>query len=356
MKSICGDLILEATDNCNINLKKIFNLVLEERISLGRNSTTSFVLDDGKNIVSNFHCEIQKKHNGYFLKDHSSNGTIVNDIAINSSETIKLKNENILSIGDFKIKVKIVENILPVDPLTELLKNFPNPEEDLEVNKMVNLVDKNEGSSEEPKIDSCINDSVKINMNLFQKFMKELGLPDKQVSENQQEVILLLSAKLLKLSIEGVLESLKVRNEIKKVTDSNQTMVFPKENNILKYSINSEDAIERLFKEQNSGFLGPAESIEQAFSDISSELVSLLKSSHNKINQIFSDLEPSEIKKEARKIAPTWIPYFNSKMYWDSYSNKIKKMKNEYQWKMLGSSSSLELPNSYKRKNENGFL
>lgn len=70
-----------------------------ERITIGRSTTNSIVLDDV--AVSGNHCILQRDGNAWFLRDlNSTNGTYVNDTRIT---TARLVSGDTIGIGEIKL-------------------------------------------------------------------------------------------------------------------------------------------------------------------------------------------------------------------------------------------------------------
>ena len=65
--------------HCHKNTQKIFQI--DNFFTLGRSDTNTYTLDDP--YLSKRHCRIEKRIDGYFLKDlRSSNGTLLNNVNI----------------------------------------------------------------------------------------------------------------------------------------------------------------------------------------------------------------------------------------------------------------------------------
>ena len=83
-----------------------------ERISIGRQKGNSLVLVDLENVVSSKHAEIEYRNDGYFITDTSTNGTSINqtDNTLGNGQSAKLNNNDLLTFGDYEIKVTITNH------------------------------------------------------------------------------------------------------------------------------------------------------------------------------------------------------------------------------------------------------
>ena len=73
----------------------------------GRDQHLDWSLPDRNRVVSGKHCEIRFHDNGYWLTDTSTNGTFLNRNSKRIQSPYKLNNGDILSVGDYVLKVEI---------------------------------------------------------------------------------------------------------------------------------------------------------------------------------------------------------------------------------------------------------
>ena len=86
-----------------------------ESISIGRQKGNSLVLSDPEVVVSSKHAEIEYRNDGYYITDTSTNHTLIDqsDTEPGKSQTLrngqsaKLNNNDLLTLGDYEIKVSI---------------------------------------------------------------------------------------------------------------------------------------------------------------------------------------------------------------------------------------------------------
>ena len=79
---------------------------MHSRLTIGRAKENDFVIDDS--MVSRFHLEVQQIRGSYFIKDRgSSNGTYLNDRLISPDKYIKLKNGDVIRLGN-RIELTLV--------------------------------------------------------------------------------------------------------------------------------------------------------------------------------------------------------------------------------------------------------
>lgn len=70
---------------------------------IGRSKTCDWSLPDDKNFISTRHCQISFRDDGYYLKDISTNGTLLNGSPQRMSEERKIENGDMFQIGQYQV-------------------------------------------------------------------------------------------------------------------------------------------------------------------------------------------------------------------------------------------------------------
>lgn len=143
-----------------------------------------------------------------------------------------------------------------------------------------------------------------------------LGL--EHLSPEQQERLIPLVAGMMRETVEGLMHALRARQTIKNEFRINMTMVEPKENNPLKFSISPEDAMDNLFLKSSRAYLPPIEATREAFADIADHqfaLFSALRTAYDHLMQTFDPerLETRFDKQRGKSLLK------GSGRHWDSY-------------------------------------
>ena len=104
------DLRLTVTSGQRQLLGDVYQVDVNSDIfSIGRSADNTWVLPDARLHISSKHCVIHKKNDEYHLTDISTNGVFVNDDEdpVGRGRTVILKNADMLTIGEFKIRVDL---------------------------------------------------------------------------------------------------------------------------------------------------------------------------------------------------------------------------------------------------------
>lgn len=98
--------------------------------TLGRNPDNDLTLEDPERLVSGHHARIEIRGQGFWLIDHSTNGTFLNQSAdrLPADEPVELRDGDTLSIGPYDIAVAIDQAASASDPFDLAQEALPGIE------------------------------------------------------------------------------------------------------------------------------------------------------------------------------------------------------------------------------------
>ena len=97
------------------------------------------------------------------------------------------------------------------------------------------------------------------------QLLASLGLQPQQVPPDTLAQL----GQILRVVVQGLMEVLQARKQVKDNFRMAMTIIRPVENNPLKFAVTPEDAVYTLFVKRNPGYLGPVEAFKEAFDDLS---------------------------------------------------------------------------------------
>lgn len=109
------------------------------------------------------------------------------------------------------------------------------------------------------------------------------------------DVLNLQAGQALRAVIEGIMEILTGRAQVKDEFRLSQTRIGPAMNNPLKFSPTVDEAIKRLFGVGESGFLGAEEGLQQAIDDIKAHQVAMLAGMQAGLKAVLAFFEPDHL-------------------------------------------------------------
>jgi len=138
------NLILKIVNNPKETLTVLSHEFKQEGGSIGRESTCSWILHDSKGVVSRVHANIEYKAGEYYLIDVSSNGMLYkqSNHLVPKGELVKLKESEVLCIGEYEIIVGFVKGKAKKDYIGELLN-----QREMDIAVKENLMHNKEGNA-----------------------------------------------------------------------------------------------------------------------------------------------------------------------------------------------------------------
>ncbi len=133
---------------------------------------------------------------------------------------------------------------------------------------------------------------------------------------------------ILKVVVEGVMEVLRARQEIKDEFRMHLTQFRPTENNPLKFSANVEDALHNLLVKRNPAYLGPVQAFAEAFEDLRHHQVAMLEGMRAAFEAMLEEFDPDVLQKEFdRQVKSGGLLSVPAKLrYWDLYRERCRDM------------------------------
>ncbi|HET6278034.1 MAG TPA: type VI secretion system-associated FHA domain protein TagH [Candidatus Polarisedimenticolia bacterium] len=133
---------------------------------------------------------------------------------------------------------------------------------------------------------------------------------------------------ILRVVVDGVMEVLRARQEIKDEFRMHLTQFRPTENNPLKFSANVEDALHNLLVKRNPAYLGPVESFAEAFQDLRHHQIAMLAGMRAAFDAMLDEFEPDRLQNEFdRHIKTGALLSVPAKLrYWDSYRDRLREL------------------------------
>jgi len=125
---------------------------------------------------------------------------------------------------------------------------------------------------------------------------REHDLSDEKVSEINE-----ISGEFIRYAVEGLMQTLSSRNNVKNTFRMNMTTIQPVENNPLKFSANVDDALENMFLKDGNSYKKPIETIQESFESIADHQVAILAGIRSAFKSIVKRFEPQVLESRFEK-------------------------------------------------------
>jgi type VI secretion system FHA domain protein len=132
---------------------------------------------------------------------------------------------------------------------------------------------------------------------------------------------------ILRIVVQGMIDVLQSRSEVKNNFRVPMTTMRPVENNPLKFSMNVEDAIHNLFVKRNPGYLQPVDAFREGFRDVAYHQVAMLAGIRTAFNALIARFDPETLQETyERKLKRTMLLGVANKLkYWDLYCEQFEE-------------------------------
>jgi type VI secretion system protein ImpI len=254
--------------------------------SIGRIPGNDWVLPDAQNFVSSRHAVVSATGGVFYLEDKSSNGTFINsaDQPVSRPAPQALKDGDRLYIGDYEIIVQLI----------------PSAPEAPTVLKGLNTVDPLAALGDAPAAAAAA------------------------ASQEQFE-------SLVRLAVNGLVEVLRSRAQVKNSFRLPTTSVKPIENNPLKFAPTAEDAFHKLFVKRGPGDLDPADAFREGFDDVTSHQTAVLAGIRAGFNAVLGAFHPDKLEElyERKHKRSAVFGLGNKAKYWEMYREQFEEIERD---------------------------
>ncbi|MBB6091531.1 type VI secretion system protein [Povalibacter uvarum] len=152
-------------------------------------------------------------------------------------------------------------------------------------------------------------------------FCRGAGIDPSALPSDAQVALLTLAGQLLRETVMGLTETLKVRSDVKDKMRLSQTMIQPAENNPLKFSPSVDEALLKLLAPHGSRYLGPVDAIRDSFADLRAHHNSLMTAMQAGMDEFMNRIEPGELQERFDRGLKrgSLLGAANKMKYWDLY-------------------------------------
>jgi len=131
----------------------------------------------------------------------------------------------------------------------------------------------------------------------LEELLHAAGVPASQMSPEMAREL----GQVLRIVVQGLMEVLQSRAEIKSQLRMSMTRMQPTENNPLKFSPNVEAALHTLLVERNRGYLPTVRAFQEALTDIRNHQIAVLQGIRTAFNSMLEQFDPEKIDEELEK-------------------------------------------------------
>lgn len=151
---------------------------------------------------------------------------------------------------------------------------------------------------------------------LFNMFLQGVGIESEELQAQATPETVRRIGLMFRKFVEGTMAVLRSRAEFKSQFRVNVTTIKTTNNNPLKFTVTTEDALTLLIKNRQSGFKDSVEAIDEGFHDIMSHQLAMQAGIQASLAQILRQFDPKMIEKQFEE----GLVLKKKSKYWDKYS------------------------------------
>ena len=162
-------------------------------------------------------------------------------------------------------------------------------------------------------------------------FLKGLGISEQKLKGEFSEQNLFLAGKLLRCAIQGTMEVLRSRAEIKNEMRMDMTTIQPIQNNPIKFAIDIDEAIYKLLIQDNKSYMDPEKAMEEAYDDIASHQLAIISGIQASLSHVLKRFEPENLISRLEKKNPisASIPIHRQAKLWEAFEDLYDDIETE---------------------------
>jgi type VI secretion system protein ImpI len=131
---------------------------------------------------------------------------------------------------------------------------------------------------------------------------------------------------ILRSVVQGLIEVLRARSEIKSEFRMPVTQVKVSENNPLKFAANAEDALGNLLGRRNPAYLGPREAFDDALNDVRFHQLAMLAGVRAGFDNLLARFDPVQLQEAFERQGKSRGLFGGKSTHWERYTERYEEM------------------------------
>ena len=169
------------------------------------------------------------------------------------------------------------------------------------------------------------------NEELIQNFLRGAQLEHSNFRESINPETFFIIGTILRAAIQGTMDVLIGRTKIKNEMHLDVTIIKSKQNNPIKFSVTTDEALFKLLLNNSSGYMPPKEAIEEAFDDIRAHQYSVIAGMQTALLTVLKRFDPQKLEERLQKLSPisSSIPIHKQAKLWNLFEQLYEEIQLE---------------------------
>lgn len=153
-------------------------------------------------------------------------------------------------------------------------------------------------------------------------FLQGAGLGPLELSEDEAAALLGLLGRIFRQTVQGLMEVLRARSQIKGEFRLEQTTIRPTANNPLKFALSVEDAMQALLSKRGAAYLPPEQAVAEGFNDLKAHQLAVMAGMQAALAHLLKRFDPQalETRLGQRSLLDNLLPGNRKARYWELFT------------------------------------
>jgi type VI secretion system protein len=179
-----------------------------------------------------------------------------------------------------------------------------------------NNSDNSQKSANTEKVSNTTNDDF------FTALYEKLGLSKEFKATINREAFAEDIATILLSTTQGLMSLLASRTAFKQESRLSSTLIQPRSNNPIKFSIDPVDTLEMLLVKKKKGYMSVGNSYDEAMEDIQLHQMAFMSGLQGTLEGVLAQLDPEDIEKQVSKKSQRFMALNSNSQCWQIYKEK----------------------------------
>ncbi len=165
----------------------------------------------------------------------------------------------------------------------------------------------------------------------IENFLRGAQLEDSKIRESINPETFFVIGTILRAAIQGTMDVLIGRAKIKNEMHLDVTIIRSKQNNPIKFSVSSDEAISKLLLSKDAGYMPPKEAVEEAFDDIRAHQYSVIAGMQTALLTVLKRFDPQKLEERLQRLSPisASIPIHKQAKLWNLFEQLYEEIQQE---------------------------
>ena len=170
-----------------------------------------------------------------------------------------------------------------------------------------------------------------LSVQLAEAFLRGAGVRDVKFPNGMTPELAEIIGRIMRESVQGTLDLLSARSQVKVEIHSSATVIVPRDNNPLKFSPNVEVALSHMLEPKGHGFITPIRAMRDAYDDLRAHQIAVLAGMRAALTGVLLRFKPErlETKLKQRSMLDNLLPVSRKAKQWDLFTELYREISAE---------------------------